>query len=642
MKLNRLALRNFKAHREFEIEPYGADLNIYGDNAVGKTTLADAYTWVLTGKDSLGRADFGIKTTDEAGNAIPKLDHSVEAEFDLGGGKSLTLNRTYKEDWTKKRGSATESFSGHVTEYEVNGVPVQAQEYNAQVAAICPPKQFELLTNTRTFAALHWQDRRKMLLGLVGDLSDEAVIASNRELEELPEILAGRTCEDYKKVATASRLKIAEELKSIPARIDEATRGISEAGMPVLIEPIRTELRKLIEERAETAAGGALAAEKRSKAQFELKRLELETNLRGQPNPEREKTQAAADEAHRLWMDAARAQHDAEAVLDDLKFHLAREAAQRGRLRTEYADANSLTFAVPDGSTCSACGQLLPLERIEETFNSAKAERLERIKKEGVQAKSACDELEKRIAEFEPTVKVAQEKAALIKVDLEKLQSLARSQVSAPVDPAKNEEWQRLTGYIEKSDGNIKRLELGLKVALAEIDGKIAEAQERLDQAAHTNAAIEESKRAAARVEELESREKELLIQHEELSRHLYLIETFTRAKCSLLTDSINARFTLARFKLFDIQVNGGIAECCTITIAGREDLSSAERVNVGLDIIETFAKEAGFAPPIFIDNAESVTRVLPTSGQQIRLVVSKPDKALRVEKAASKELLFA
>ena len=85
MKLIRLTLRNFKGIREFTLEARGRDIDVFGDNATGKTTLADAFMWLLFDKDSQNRKDFQIKTVDKHGNEIHGLDHEVEAVLEVNG-----------------------------------------------------------------------------------------------------------------------------------------------------------------------------------------------------------------------------------------------------------------------------------------------------------------------------------------------------------------------------------------------------------------------------------------------------------------------------------------------------------------------------------------------------------------------------
>lgn len=142
------------------------------------------------------------------------------------------------------------------------------------------------------------------------------------------------------------------------------------------------------------------------------------------------------------------------------------------------------------------------------------------------------------------------------------------------------------------------------------------------------------------RIEELKAEERKLAAEYEDLERQLYLTEEFVRTKVRMLEDKINSKFRMARFKLFDVLVNGGIEECCETTFQGvpYSNLNNGARLNIGLDIINTLAEHYGFAPVVFIDNAESVTDILPTKGQQIRLIVSAADKKLRIELAKKTE----
>ena len=125
MRLLRLIIRNFKGIREFTLDALGENISVFGDNATGKTTLFDAFSWLLFDKDSANRKDFDIKTLTEDGQAIHGLDHEVEAVLLLDSGKELTLKKTYREKWTKKRGSAKAEFTGHTVDHFIDGVPVQ-------------------------------------------------------------------------------------------------------------------------------------------------------------------------------------------------------------------------------------------------------------------------------------------------------------------------------------------------------------------------------------------------------------------------------------------------------------------------------------------------------------------------------------
>ena len=109
IKLIKLTLKNFKGVESFSLEPVGDHIDVFGDNETGKSTLADAFFYLLFDKDSNGAATFGIKTVSKT-----DVDHAVSGIFEIDG-KRLTLKKIYREKWTKKRGSASAEFTGHET-----------------------------------------------------------------------------------------------------------------------------------------------------------------------------------------------------------------------------------------------------------------------------------------------------------------------------------------------------------------------------------------------------------------------------------------------------------------------------------------------------------------------------------------------
>ena len=172
MKLLKLKLQNFKGIRNSEFDFGGINATIYGDNATGKTTVFDSLCWLLFGKDSLDRADFEIKTL-ENGEPIHKVNHEVEAEFLHDDGNSFTLKRVYREKYSSPRGGDTK-LTGHTTDYFINEVPVKEKEYKQYINDVIAEDVFKLITNPLYFNEQYsWQNRRKLLLEISGDIKDE-------------------------------------------------------------------------------------------------------------------------------------------------------------------------------------------------------------------------------------------------------------------------------------------------------------------------------------------------------------------------------------------------------------------------------------------------------------------------------------
>ena len=651
MKLMTLRLRNFQGVEDFELNASGADISVFGDNGTGKTTLANACSWLLFGKDSKGNAQFDLKPLDELNQPRHNLETEVEAVFELGGGELLELRKVFYENWTKKRGSRDTVFDGHTTDHFVNGVPVKQKDYLAQVAEIAEPEQFRLLTDPLYFAeGMHWQKRRALLLDVCGDITDADVIASSEELADLPAILGKRSVDDQRKVVTSRRKEVNEQLDKIPVRLDEVKRGQADTEGDLgadkrAAEALRTEIQQLEREELRVENGGQVAEldKQLAEAQGALQRRQnvLREEARASVGDLRQQADQRLADAnnrlHQIRMDHGKqvdAQKSLERTLDDLK-------RRRELLLKEW---NLLQAQTWQGDTsCPTCKQALPEEQVadaRDTFNQQRSEKLEANKQAGTEIKAKIESTEEQLAELAPVI-----------TDLEKQKERAVNDSEAA---------RRALAEIKIPDPDFEAdaecQELELKITA--LSGKIAESksdlQDQVEIVRHEREAKQENLRilqariqthanhqlAEKRTAELEAEQKRLAAEFDELERQLDLLDQFTRTKVSLLTEHINDHFQLAQFKLFKEQINGGLAECCEVTCGGvpySTGLNNGARINAGLDIIRTLGEHFGTTAPVFADNAEAVTNLLDIPAQVIRLVVSESDQKLRVQQLEMK-----
>jgi DNA repair exonuclease SbcCD ATPase subunit len=639
MRLTRLALRNFKGLRDFSLVLDGQDFAIFADNGLGKTTIADAILWLLFGKDSQNSADFEIKTLDADGNALTGLEHSVFAEFDIAG-DSLTLERIYKEVWTKKRGNAEREFDGHTTDYKINGVPVQKKEYDARLAGICDEKLFRLLSDPTFFSThLRWQERRAMLLTICGDITDADVIGASPALVALPALLGKHSIDDFKKIKAASRKATNAELEDIPVRIEATNRMLNQVEAQEVpdLGALRAELQQLSEKRAGIAAGGEIADKKVEARKIEADILEVRAKLRSSAMADTADVREAFSAAAKLVTEKEVEIRSFDARVGEAQRRVEQLAARLDSMRAEYHEINGRVFEWNGVDICASCGQSLPADKVAEArakaeanFNELRAKYLEANKAAGRQVKAEHDQAVEERELLKTRLEVA--KSALPEL-AEKANEL-QSQMGTVAEPDYSQHPQiinlnKALGILEMET---EQLQGSNAFALAEIDGQIAKLRERIADGETLKARADERVRGAALVEEYKARSKELAKELEAIDHALHLCDEFVRAKVRMLEEKINDRFKIARFKLFETQVNGAIAETCEITAGGvpYSSLNHAMRLNVGLDVINVLAAHHGFAPLVIIDGAESVTRILPTTGQQIRLVVSEADKTLR------------
>jgi DNA repair exonuclease SbcCD ATPase subunit len=648
IRLLQMNLRDFKGVRHFSLEASGADASIYGDNAAGKTSLFDGFVWALFDKDSQNKKDFQIKTLDAEGRVLHGLSHEVEIVLSVNG-KPVKLRKAFSEKWTKKRGSATSEFSGHTTDYFVDDVPVKANEYKDRVSDIVDEDIFKLLTNPAYFnEVLKWQDRRKILLEVCGDVTDGEVIASNRALADLPNILGTRSLEDHHKVIAAKRAEINKELEKIPVRIDEVRRGMPDiegldlkaientiAGLNLRIESKQNELNRV-------QTGGEVSVKEKQQRELESELLQIKNDVQAGAmdavGAQRQIVSGLRTEVGELQTKI----DDKRRVVANNEKAIADHKDTADRLRKRWTEVNAETFEHHHDANCPACGQSLPEDQMKAahekalaTFNRDKSERLEQISAKGKAAAGEARTLEaanvnllKDIADLEQRAWTKQNELQQAEAKLNALQGGMKNVEDDPRYIAKQQEIKVVQQEILKlRSANIGTLEQ-VRLDLVQLKNDLGLQEQR-------KALFAQKEAADQRIAELAEQEKVLAAEYERLERELYLSEEFIRTKVSMLEDKINSKFRLARFKLFQDQINGGVAECCETTYNGvpySTGLNNGAKINVGLDIINTLAEHYGFTAPIFVDNAESVTKLIGTEGQQIRLIVSEHDKALRIE----------
>lgn len=651
MLLHRLSITNFKGIRSLTLEPEGRSFDAFGANATGKTTIADAFHFLLFGKDSQGQADFAIKTLGSDGEPIHGLDHSVEADLELEDGRRVNLKRVYHEVWTKRRGEAKREMTGHTTDLFVDGVPLQKKDFDAEIERLMAPEGvFRLLTDPLQFAErLHWAERRKTLLEICGDVTVEDVVAVDAELAELPRLLGARSLDDHRKVLNSRKAEINRELDRLPVRIDEVSKGLPELP-PDLTEPaaearvteLRTEREAAEQERQRIETGGEVAEKTRALREVEAELLAFRNRLTIEQEAREAALRAAETQAKAARDEALRKARAVRAsnleTAEEIAALERRMTAERERF--ERINAEEFRHSAPD--SCAACGQPLPAERVAEArekalaaWNEEKARRLGTIREEGQRLKARRDELAGGGNDRDSALAAAEQEAERLEAETVRAQiALEEAHASAP-DPVADPEYARLAERREALRAKITELGEGNSAALAAcaarigtLTGEIREAEARL-------ALFAQRRKGEARIEELKGQERSLSEDFEEQERQLALLDKFERRRAELLESRVAGRFKLARFQLFAPQVNGGLSPTCEVTYGGvpySSGLNHGARIAVGLDIISTLQSHFKFKPPCWVDQAESFTSLPEMDCQVIRLVVSAADEKLRIE----------
>jgi hypothetical protein len=641
MKLTKLELLNFKGLKAFTINLNG-DVVIRGDNATGKTTVFDSVCWLLFGKDSLDRADFEIKTLDK-GEPIHKVNHEVTGTFTLDEGGTVELKRVYREKYSSPRGGEV-TMTGHTTDYFVDGVPKKEKEYKEIVNSLVDENIFKLITNPLYFNETYsWQNRRKLLLEMCGDISDEDVIAEYSELKALTDILSGHSVDDHRKVVASKKAAINKELDMIPVRIDEALRGKPTIDTPrdVLIQEISlatTTLETLEADKALLVNGHAVV-DTRAELRDVQRRLmaresELQMEYKKQSALKSNEYDMVVSELNNLSSKVENTKHRLDTSNRDIQLI----ESTINELMHQRQQVNEDVFVMDIDENCPTCGQKLPAEQIqaarekaETNFNLRKSKRLEEINQSIELKQQDIENIEKRNASLE---------------SVETLEALIKAKEL--VKQTITDEIGQLTAPVLEDDSiyaDLKAEEFMLQMKLdesntdhseeiADIDNRIATTKEhRFNLETELNK-YEEAKRIDTRVAELETQQAELATEKSKLDEAAYLMDEFIQAKVNMLEDVINSRFKLARFKMFNVMLNGNVEECCETTYKGvpYRSMNNAARINVGLDIINALTSYFKVNAPVFIDNAEAVTEFVPVNSQTIKLIVDESEPQLVVK----------
>lgn len=635
MKLLELQLENFKGVRQFTFSPGGRCATVYGDNGTGKTTLADAYFWLLTGKDSAGQSDnaFAVKPMGAEG-----LDYAVEGRFQPDSGDSFILRRTYKDVFERRRGDAERRLKGNTTEYAVNGVPKPKKEYDAFVTEHFGGSLFAVLTDPDALAGKLSPDaRREILLSAFGgELDDRDVINNHEELRELLHCIGNKSVEDYATVTREQRRKVNDRLKEIPGRIDEA-----EKAKPVLT-PARESLAEYTERSKQRTALQNKLDEVRSGQALSMARKaisDIEAELSAA------KAQYARQAAERSEPDNARIR-DQRGLIDGLAEKLRESESQKrnlqGRLRQAEKSLDDLRKAWDEAESrqwsgdaiCPTCGQPTPeanLEASRRKFNAKKAAELEDIEQSAAGQQQQIADCKEQLAELDAQAEAYQKSKTEAEIALKEM----LSRIAEPEPFEKTSEYASLSQKLSTAGDQLEALQNRADETAAHIIAEIGELDAQIETARQRMAAKETIERQEKRIEELKAEEKALSLQLAAYDKGLLLAEQFVQAKAQDIEEQVNTAFHLVRWKLFDVQKNGGIKNCCEATVNGVSygtNLNSAAKLNAGLDIISALSKASGVQLPVWVDNAESVTELLPMDTQVIRLAVLAQDKILRVE----------
>lgn len=631
--IREIRLLNFKGIREMSIEFDPSETTLRGANGSGKTTVFDAFTWLLFGKDSSDRKDFNLKTLDGSGKAIEKIPHEVEATI-IVGGDVVRLRKCFIEKWVKKRGTTTEEFDGHKTEQYVNDVPCSVSEYARKINELFVTEDiFKLITSPTYFLSQRKEFKRDMLFRMAGNVTDEDVAQMRPEFRELLDRLTGKTLDEYKREVAAKKKRIKSDMENIPARIDERKRDMPEAENWAQLETEIQARRKVIVELENaildrSKAYNAITARRQDLAR-QLSDCETAKAVReGEIKVEVERGyHEQVAERNKLvtrlsTLQAERSRN--ETMRESVRERLQKHQAEREELLKEFYGLRDGQLPVFNDSefVCPTCHRPFEASDIEAKKQEIRNNMISENKRRGLDVKKYIECETKEEKDYSDRIFAIDEEIAQIRAnDL---------YINEPQKPAADLQLETDKEII-KWTNKITDLRNQLAEEVTAPDTSDLQEQKR-----ETELAIRELESRLAkrdtiaatrkRIEELENSYKTMSDELTELEGAEFTIAAFGKAKIEQVESRINGLFRIVRWKMYDQQINGGEVETCDAMIDGvpYSDLNTAGKINAGLDIIRAIQRSESIAAPVFIDNRESVTEVEDMECQIINLVVDE------------------
>lgn len=664
--IDKICLRYFKGVVNKEIV-LGDNINVVkGRNGIGKSTIADAISWVLFGTNQAGATKFGIKTKDKDGREIEDVAHSVEISLSVQdeqeGLTCYVLTRSLTET-RKDDGSVTNNYT-----YKVDGEVETAGDFKKVVDAICPEEVFRLCSSPYSFTQMDWSEQRKRLNEMFGVPSVEDVTGGDKKYDAIKELLEKDDVDKILKHLNYKRKEVQKNLDEVPVRLEALKNVLPKAEDWAAVEKLILEKRKEITETRKNLNtidnGGADFIRKYqniSTLNLDHKRKRIMEESAQRRLGEIIKANAEAKTA------CKKAVAEAEQNIEDLKqklksfdVALVKCDARMNELDAEKADGKEKWKLIKvrtwewneDDAFCPTCKQALPEDQVQKIMEESKkaflnnqASDLKKLGDDAARIKEEVKKCEENTEYFKTQQKATQTQldkaeAELIEARkaLEKQTKKEEEKVSVETLLAEKPEYKQVCDRIKKIEAEQEKpADEGMseedKKLKADVEKKLKDLESEREVLASRLAVKAQWEKVNAQIVGLQEERTQWKEQIDSLDEKIKAASDFQKRSCEVLEENVNRRFTLVRWKMFRRQLDGTDKPWCECSVDGvpYSDLNTAAKINAGLDITNVLKRHYEVDVPCVIDNAETVLEPLYDGGQQIRLTVTE-DEEMRIE----------
>jgi len=654
LKINSISIENFMGTKERAVI-FGNRTDIRGRNGIGKTTIANAFCWLLNNKMLDGKQADNIRPKVD-GVAQNGLEIRVVLEVEIDG-VPFRVEKVQKQKYNKK----LDEWSGNNNSYFINDVPKKEKDFLEFVKSKITEGNISFMVAPSAFLNLDNKSRRATIMALDNTVTDDLIIDLEPRFDTLRADLKQFTtdelisaCKHRLNGQGRSRGGLVAKRDEIPTRIDEISKGIKD------IKPLQAEIdegnrgidtiNESIKNLEDVTGSTSTIQSEITELRFKLNDIETASN-RGNA----EKRIKLNDDLLILRDGLSRLDRIIRHKKDEInsiscEIISVKEKIQKERetfnafKESEFTEPMRRYLSFDESETiCPCCGRIFNADKIaeiRERFEKSKADEEEQIRKsrelfeKEKEAIIACADIGNALInkknELEESKKSCEQSLKNLEADRKKQEEeIVRitEEVDAipfKVDMAENEEYQKTVSEIASKERVIEELKEdfeSFKEAKERLEAERGEIQKRI---AELEAKIENIKVSESRVADLRNEQVTLSQMICDEEARIELIKDFRMKKCEMLTDKINSKFQFIKWELFKQLQNGDVTEICEPTyngIAYGSTLNTAYKILLDFDMVNAFQSQGNTSLPVFIDCAESLdksTRGLIETDKQI------------------------
>lgn len=604
--LKEMALENFMMYAAKTFTFFDVT-KIMAENGRGKSSIVNAYMWLMF------NCDYELKDNPQIrrmvdGKTVDDTDVMVEAVFNING-KEVKAKKVQKRKYGKDGISYKDDNS-----YYINDVPKTMTAFNEyfdidmSVLRIC--------SNINAFISQKPAEMREFLFSMADDITDLSIAINSFELGELIPLLEKYSAEEIEAMNKATKAKIAKELPILDGQILEKERdvqtksAIDVSAMELLRNKLKEELKTNLEKQAENDTSGTY--EKLADEIMKLKVVQqgLQRSADEELNNKRKELSVKRNELSATVYEKSKKVNTLFLEVQNLEQYIDYKNEERKKQAELWREASTRKFD-ETSLVCAYCGQAYPPEKqvvMKADFEKHKSEEIQAITAKGMALKAEIEEKTATLTKYRVEHEKANADLTAVKNEFEAIDAECkalpiRSDISDTAEYRKIEEDIKAKEILMQACTSNSDFKKQLKVEENELRQKLAECE--------TEIAKSDTTADEERLEKLKDDKANLVQEHADAERILYLLGELSKVKNNALSDAINGKFTSVKWKLWELNKSGGYKNVCVPMYDGKSILDIASnkgnRILGKIDICNSIQKYEKINVPIFLDDVENL-----------------------------------